>query len=243
MDLITNLLITLILSTVLTYFSYRMHLLTKDGAIATFAVGMVIGAFGSVNWLLILIAFALLGFAATKSGLTKKTEMGVQEGKHGERGYKNILGVGLPPCLFAILSSFVGDYHYTLMSIAFISTVAVAAADTVASEIGVKDPRVWMITTFKRCEPGMDGGVSVLGTVASLMAATVTSVIGWVLIFYTVFDPLILIPICAGMLGNILDSVIGATLETKGYVNKYENNCITGAIGALAGALVAVPLV
>ena len=43
----------------------------------------------------------------------------------------------------------------------------------------------------------------------------------------------------AGFIGCMLDSVVGATLETWGYVNKYGNNCITGIAGAAIGVLIA----
>ncbi len=203
-------------------------------------IGLIIGLLGSAYWLLLLIAFAVIAFAATLFGLTKKTEDGLQEGAHGERGYKNILGVGIPPCIIAVLSVIVGDSYDTLMSVAYVSTVAVAAADTVASEIGVRDPKVWLITTFKPCPPGTNGGVSVLGTLASLLAAMVTAILGWILVIHEPVNALVVIPVFSGMLGNILDSLFGAWFENKGYISKYENNCLTGILGAIIGALVAV---
>ena len=36
----------------------------------------------------------------------------------------------------------------------------------------------------------------------------------------------------AGVAGCMLDSVLGATLERRGIINKYSNNCITGILGA-----------
>ena len=39
----------------------------------------------------------------------------------------------------------------------FGSAIAVAAADTFASEFGCVDPRVRMITRMKKCEPGLNG--------------------------------------------------------------------------------------
>ena len=116
----------------------------------------------------------------------------------------------------------------------FISTITVASADTIASEIGIRDKKVYMITTFERTEPGINGGVSVLGTTISTVTALVIAVIGWVAITES-FSLLFLIPFAMGVLGNILDSVFGAVLENPGYISKYTNNCSTAMIGAFVG--------
>ena len=236
MELI-ELLIIIVLAGLLSIVAQYLDLLTYDGAIASLGIGLIIGLFGAVEWLLILIIFTGLGFAATLVGLAKKRSKGLQEGKRGERMYKNVIAVGIAPCLFAVLYFFVlGEDYYEMMSIAYLASIAVAAADTIASEVGVKDKRVWLITTFKRVEPGVDGGISVMGTLLALTAALVTTAIGWALIFGLTFEWMFFIPVAAGMAGCFADSVLGATLETKGYISKYINNAAT----ALFGALVAI---
>lgn len=234
MDIVITVALTLILSLM----SYKFDLLTKSGCIAAAFMGIIIGLFGSISWLFLLIVFALSGFAATLVGLSKKKEKGLQEGTHGERTYKNVLGVGLPPCIIAILNLATHDSYYTYMTIGYIASIAVAAADTAASEIGVKDPKVYLITTFKRVPVGTDGGISLFGTAISLFAAFIVSLIGWGVIYLS-FDWHIIIPTIAGLIGCILDSYVGATLETWGYVSKYGNNCITGVAGALIAVGVA----
>jgi uncharacterized protein (TIGR00297 family) len=228
-----ELLIIITLAGILSIFAQYLDLLTYDGAVASLAIGLVIGLFGSVDWLLILIIFTGLGFAATLLGLAKKRAKRLQEGRSGERMYKNVVAVGVTPCIFAVLCFILGDEYYTMMSIAYISSITVAAADTIASEVGVRDERVWMITTFKRVEPGVDGGVSVMGTLVALFAAVVTTIIGWLLIFGFTFNLLFFIPVIAGMVGCFADSVLGATIETKGYISKYTNNAVTALFGSL----------
>ena len=238
-ELWMELLAVLALSALLSLLAFKMDLLTKSGCVSAAVVGMIIGACGSLSWLILLIVFTLLGFAATLVGLSKKKEKGLQEGTHGERTYKNVLGVALPSCLFAIINLITQDSYYYLMMIGYISTIAVAAADTSASELGTKDPRVYLITTLKRVEPGTDGGISPFGTLVSLVASIVVSFIGWVVINGSLDDIFILIPMAAGFIGCMLDSVVGATLESWGYVNKYGNNCLTGIAGAAIGVLIA----
>ena len=230
---LSELLIIIILAGVLSIVAQYLDLLTYDGAIASLGIGLIIGLFGSVDWLLILIIFTGLGFAATLTGLAKKRAKGLQEGRSGERMYKNVVAVGIAPCVFAVLFYLLGESYYTMMSIGYISSISVAAADTIASEVGVKDRKVWLITTFKRVEPGVDGGVSVTGTAVALAAAVATTAIGWVLIFGMSFDLLFIVPVIAGMIGCFADSVLGATIETKGYISKYTNNAVTAMFGAL----------
>ena len=237
MEPLFELLVIIVLAGLLSILAEYLGLLTFDGAAASLVIGLIIGLFGSVDWLLVLIIFTGLGFAATMVGLARKRAKGLQEGLYGERMYKNVVAVGFVPCVLAVICSFIGGEHgeyYKIMSIAYIASIAVAAADTIASEVGVKDKRVWMITTFKRVEPGVDGGVSVMGTGVAIAASFITTAIGWLLIFGREIDLLLfLVPALAGVAGCLADSVVGATLETKGYVSKYTNNAMTALFGAL----------
>ncbi len=237
MDLMTQIVATVIVSLVLSLISYKLKLLTKDGTIATFAVGSTVGIFSSPAWFILLIIFTTSGLVATKVNFKMKMKDGLQEGKHGERTYRNVLGVGIPPCTIAVLAWLLNGQYDFEMGIAFISTMTVAAADTISSEIGVKDKRVWLITTFKRVEAGVNGGISVLGTVSSFAVSIIVGIIGWLLIFQTI-DVYVIIPIIAGMVGNFMDSIFGATLEDSGYISKYTNNCSTALIGAAFSILI-----
>ncbi len=234
----TGCLISFVLALCLSLVTYRFGLLTRSGCLAAFLIGFGIGALGSVWWLALLIVFALAGFAATLAGLSKKREKGLQEGEHGERNYKNILGVAVPPLVVAILNQ-VYPGHEWAFGVAYIATIAVAAADTAGSELGVKDPKVWLITTFRRVEPGTDGGVSVKGTMVSALASLVVSLIGYAFIMQTM-DVWVLVPAVCGVIGCIADSYVGATLETWGVVNKYMNNGMTGLLGGIIASLVCI---
>lgn len=227
---------TVILSAVLSIEAYKLQCLTKDGAVASFAVGSTAGVFGSLNAFFLLAVFVIAGFFATMRGIDRKKAQGLQEGERGERNWRNILGVGLPPVVVALMD-FVYPLDPTLFAVLFISTITVAGADTIASEIGVHDPKVYMITTFKRVEPGVNGGVSVLGTVVSTVVSLLIAALGWFAITGGL-DATLLIPFVAGVVGNLMDSVFGAVLENPGYISKYTNNCSTALIGAAFGAVV-----
>lgn len=224
------------LSFALSYLAYRFELLNLAGAIASLVVGLIVGFLGSIYWLLVLVAFTLMGFAATKAGFSKKKERGLQEGTKGERGAKNVLGVSIPAAIIALMYYYL-QWDFTMMGIAYIATIAVASADTAASELGTRDPRVRLITNLKKVPPGTNGGISIFGTLASLVGALAASAIGWVIIFGFSELSLFFIPVLSGFVGCMLDSFFGVTLEDQGHISKYSNNALTGLLGGIIAML------
>ncbi len=222
-----------VISAILSYEAYKLNSLTPDGAVASFAVGATVSILGSINAFFILTVFTVAGFGATMIGLGDKERAGLQEGRRGERTWKNVLGVGVAPVV-AVVVGYSGLIDGDGFAVLFVATLAVAGADTIASEIGVRDRKTYMITTFKECEAGVNGGVSVLGTSVSTVAALLIAVLGWFVITET-FSWLALIPFAMGVLGNVLDSVFGAVFENKGRMSKYVNNCSTELIASFVG--------
>ena len=222
-----------IISAIMSLEAYKLGCLTRDGAVASFLVGAFVGVFASINAFFLLAVFTIAGFFATMRDIGRKKAEGVQEGKSGERNWKNVAGVGIPPCLIVALAA-LGIIDQTMFAIMFVSTITVAGADTIASEIGVRDDRVYMITTGKKVEPGVNGGVSPLGTATSTVASLLIAILGWGVVTESL-GWMLLIPFAMGVLGNLLDSVFGAVLENPGYISKYTNNCSTALIGAVVG--------
>ncbi|MCQ5375202.1 MAG: DUF92 domain-containing protein [Methanomassiliicoccales archaeon] len=222
----------------LSILAYKFKLLSASGSIASIAVGLIIGWFGSITWLFILIVFVLLGFLVTKYKIKLKMARGLQEGKRGERTYRNVLANGFVPAIIALCSYSLNMQDEIITEIAYLSAISVAAADTTASELGVLSPRTYLITNFSRVEPGTNGGVSLAGTFWAIVAATFASVIGWFAIVPGMsIDGMVLIPIFAGVFGCMIDSVIGATLENRGFVSKLGTNVISMFAGAMIGVI------
>ena len=175
-----------------------------------------------------------MGFAVTKFRFQIKESKGLQEGKKGERTYRNVLANGLVPALVAIVAFATGTQDSVLAVTAYVSSVAVAAADTTASELGVLSDRTYLITTGERVAPGTDGGVSLNGTLWCIIASVIASYTGWLVILRQPFDPLFLIPSLMGVAGCMVDSLIGATLERRGVVGKLHVNFMSMAFGSVA---------
>ena len=116
------------------------------------------------------------------------------------------------------------------LAVAFLSYFSCCGGDTFASELGVlskSKPR--LITTFcrKEVEPGTNGGVSLLGVVASIFGGLVAAS-GWALGAYitsgvrTEILYALIIGAFGGFFGSFVDSVLGATVQYSGYCCERE---------------------
>ena len=235
--------------------SYHRKIFDLSGSLSALFVGMAIGICGSVLWLVLLLIFLVSSFAATKYRFEWKKAEGFQEGGRGERSWRNIAANGAIPTLIAV-ASFVSEavangdpdanlFPKDVASFLFVSAIAVAAADTAASEIGIIDPRVYMITTMKRVRRGVDGGISLTGMLVAFVAAAYSSAVAYVV--FAGFDTnllagprTLLIPMLCGFFGCQIDSLIGATWERRGKVGKLGNNFLSIGFGTLLALLFAV---
>lgn len=187
-----------------------------------------------------LYLFPVIAFAATKYRFREKEALGTQEGKSGERRFLNILGVSIIPVSISMVH-LIRNGDPVLLQVAFLSSVAVSTADTVASEIGPFARKTYMITTMERIRPGPDGGVSALGLAVSTIAAALFAAIGCILMLDQDVQHMavaVISIVAAAVIGNIADSLVGAVFESKGRITKYANNALTALMGAVAGFLI-----
>jgi uncharacterized protein (TIGR00297 family) len=213
-------------------------------------MGLLIGLFGSMLWLVLLLIFLVTAFAATRYKYSLKSEMGADEPKGGARGFASVLANGWVPMVVAVLSfgnPYVPTFPKDVAAVLFLTAISAAASDTIASELGVLSDKAYLITTGKRCKPGTNGGVSALGTSAAAAAALYTAIVGW-LVLRMFTDQLssfplwfLAIPVAMGFVGCQIDSVLGATLENRGFLNKDRVNILSiGAATLLALAVMSV---
>lgn len=222
--------------------SYWKNLLDTPGLVAAVGTGLIIGVLGDPAWLFVLLVYLVSSFVATRYRYQKKKEMGVAEGRRGERSWHNVVANGAPPALVAALWGLAPDVLPPESSgVLFLTAIAVAAADTLASEIGVLSPNATLIThPLRRVPPGTNGGVSLLGHGAALLAASYVAAIGYVV--FLVLAPatlpaqpcLLILPVLLGFAGCQLDSLMGATLERGGFMGKGGVNLVS--ISAMTAA-------
>ena len=233
-------LVALILMALL-FLSVRFKVLDTPGNLGSLGIGLIIGLYGGVVWLLLLQCFVILGFLGTKYKYHQKEKRGVAEKRGGKRGWYNVVANGLVPTFIAFFRTELGDVAFVM----FLSALSVATADTLASEIGVLSDKVYLITKpSQKIKPGIDGGVSLLGQQAALLGAFLITVAGLILfpLAHDQFEPSVLnflVPLTMGFTGCQIDSVLGATLEQRGYLGKGGVNFVSIALGSiLAGLLV-----
>jgi uncharacterized protein (TIGR00297 family) len=215
--------------------AYALKAASRSGAICGFWLGTAIYLGYGYKSFVLLFAFVLLGSVATRLGLAKKAALGVAEHRSGARSWREGLANLLAPACFAILV--ITTHHEPAFLIALVAALAEAAGDTISSEIGqwVSD-RAYLITTFKPVRAGENGGVSLSGTVAGFAASAAMVGLGLGLGLcgrYRFAGPGI--ALSAAVAGNLLDSLLGATLERRGLAtNGMVNFAGTSVAGGLA---------
>lgn len=214
--------ILLVIVGLLIYIKGALDLL---GSIFMIIMGIIIIFTAGVNWLLLIFTFLLLGLLVTKYKHKYKKEIGVYEGK---RSVKNVISNGIVPFVMAAFGNYAG----------FIGSIAVATADTLASEVGVVDKSPRLITNFKKVPPGTDGGISPLGTAAGVVGAGIIGIFAY--IFGISADPFnaLKIAVIAGTFGCFVDSILGAVLESRNYLTNEHVNLLATVAGALLGILI-----
>ena len=224
-----NLMVSFSIIIILTIVSEKFKVLDRLGVYAAAALGLLVGVLGHWTWLIILLGFLGSAHKATKWRFEEKAEKGLSESSDGHRSWGNVVANGGLPGLVAILAFLLDDHENGIWI--FAASVAVATSDTFASEIGCLDDRVRMITTFKKCEPGVNGGFSPNGQIAALVGSTVIGLLA----FLSEFNlELAFVVAAIGWLGCQVDSYLGALLENRGLMTKGTVNAAAITSGIIA---------
>lgn len=186
---------------------------------------------------------ALLGLTsvATRAGRARKERLGLAEERTGRSPAQVAANLGVAALLssevaqaWLIESRWFTTYGLSPVPIfaPMLAALAEAAADTVSSEIGqVFGGRPILITTFRRVDAGTDGGVSIAGTLAGIAAAAIVAAFGYISI-----SPgglaMASIAFCGGVFGLLFDSLLGATIEQRGWLNNDLVNFLSTASAA-----------
>jgi uncharacterized protein (TIGR00297 family) len=126
-----------------------------------------------------------------------------------------------------------GPSVFAHMQAPVLAALAEATADTVSSEIGQAiGGTPFLLTSFRRVSPGTDGAISAVGTLAGMGAAALIALVG---IPALSLDPAdVMCVLVAATAGLFFDSLLGATLERRGWIG---NDLVNFASTAVAAAL------
>ena len=215
------------------YTSYRLRVADISGLFSGAMIGIILIVFADVRWFLIMLTFFIIGAGATRYRYTEKEKLGVAQEHGGVRGYFNVFANGLVATAAAILYGVTGHPAFVAL---FMGSVASAAADTAASEIGVTGKTPYLITTLRPVPRGTNGGVTLRGEAAAITASVLVAAAAWAM---GVADPwMVVVTIAAGFIGTNVDSLVGATLENSGRIGNSGTNLAATFFGGLAGMLI-----
>jgi len=211
-------------------FSIWKKIVDVSGLISGFIVGFGIWLFFGWSFFVVVLLFHLSAAFFTKYKYDRKAKSGLAQEKGGARGWPNVFANGGVPLIAAILAGIVdllwgirAQLFTILLFFMFQGGIATMTADTIATETGLlakTKPR--LITNLKEeVEPGTSGGVTWLGEGGALTGSAIIGFTAWIL-YLLGFIPftfrlfgleIILVTIAGGMIGCLIDSIIGATVQ------------------------------
>jgi len=238
---------TLSLSFLLGLVAYKLRSATPGAALGGMAISASLMfatvAFPYVPWktgLVPVLVVLTLTSLATRLGRRHKENLGTAESRRGREASQVAANLGIAAIVSnPLVQSWLIEHGWIFtrgiapnpaMALG-LAALAEAAADTVSSELGqVLSGHPRMITTFRKAEPGTDGAVSLAGTAMGIISAGAVAAAGsWALDGGT---PLFAVSWAGGVFGLFFDSLLGATMERRGWINNDAVNFLSTASAA-----------
>lgn len=198
----------------LSWFVWKKKWLSLDGLFAALSLALALLLF-NIN-LSPLLLFFLLGSLSSKWNKEKNSDI-----KHGKARDKfQVLANGGVILLLPILNVLTGNrLGEDPLNVMVIAVMAAALGDTLSSEFGMKwGKNPWRLTTGKRVEPGLSGGVTWAGLMGALLGGLVMAVYYYAVHEQLVYERslfLLILVGLSGLIGSLLDSLLGDTIQEK----------------------------
>lgn len=206
--------------------------LTVTGALTGGCLAALLYKGAGITGIIMLGAFFVAGSAATAFGRKHKEQLGIAEKNKGQRNAWQVLANGGIAALAGLLA-WLYPQQAKLWQLAAAASLASASADTLSSELGsIYGRSFYNILTFKKDSCGLDGVISLEGTLWGIAGSALIASIFLIAYGYSV---LALWIVLAGFIGNMVDSLLGASLERKGWLKNDQVNFMNTLAGALVG--------
>ena len=212
-------------------------LLTLSGLLHACGLGVLI--WGTLGWqgYVVVMFYFLVGSAVTRIGMKEKEAAGIAEKRSGARGPENVWGSALTGAICALATLFVDEHYGSLLLLAYVASFATKLSDTTASEVGkAYGNRTFLITTLQPVARGTEGAVSLEGTLAGIIASVAIAFLGRGIGLIDLTG--VLFCVIAAFIATNLESVIGATLQSKvDWMTNEVVNFINTTIGAISAVI------
>ncbi len=211
-----KLLIGISLGILVSLAAWRLRSLSNSGAVAAAVTGGLILGLGGLPWAALLLTFFISSSALSKIFKRQKKSLGEKFAKGSQRDWGQVAangGLGTALVLLLALSGADSAVEGWLWA-AYAGALATVNADTWATEIGVLNPKPpRLITNWKMVEPGTSGGISVLGTLATIGGAALVGVSAALFSVAGARWSILLAATLGGVAGAFCDSLLGATVQ------------------------------
>ncbi len=208
-----------------------LNWLTLDGVVAAILFGIISYGLGGITGATVVLTFFISSSLLSKDMISEESLLDKKFRRDGLQVWSN----GFWFTLWTIIW-FLTELDF-FMTAAFAS-IAFANADTWASEIGghrVKG-KTYLISSFREVRPGSDGGISIVGTLATLSGAVLIALMFWLLNMETNIWLAVMIA-TAGFTGSFIDSWLGAKVQGK-KLNPFFRNLFARQISYVDNNLV-----
>jgi uncharacterized protein (TIGR00297 family) len=197
---------------------YAKQKLTISGAIASFVLGFIVLGFGHPLFYGLMMSFLFSSLLISKVLVQLIPNIKSYAKEHESRSWVNVVSNGSllgVSSIWYFLNPSLGILCFGIIS------MAVATADTWASEIGTLSYETpWTLIRRHQIQSGLSGGVTWLGLKASMGGSLFISLIalpvlisqsGWTVLTLIIFALISL----AGFGGSIVDSILGELFQAK----------------------------
>lgn len=232
---------SILIPSLLAFDSVKKKKLDHKALIVAFVLGFV-ETLSNLCMIATSVAFFLACTRASKFKQKSKVDLIEEDSRNiGRRNWIQVIangGVGLEVAILMLIErgpanempiNFLYDYFPSWLSLAFLGSMACACGDTLASELAPvlsSSEPVLVTNPLRRVPKGTDGGVTILGLFCSLLGGLVCGISYYILTIVTVDRnlletsppqwPLIVVGGVAGLLGSLIDSILGATVQFSG---------------------------
>lgn len=216
----------------------RQHVLTKRGLLHALFLGILLGTtVGLKGWGLCVLMFGV-GSGLTRVGRIQKEAAGIAEARGGARKPAQVWGAAGAAAISALLSYIFGvlgiDSLSRAMLLGYACAVAAKMSDTSASEFGkAYGKRAFLVTTLREVKPGTDGAVSIVGTIAGLVAAAIAGVYVY-MVGFTSYSGAVIV-VFAATIATTAESFVGAVWQKRWNMSNELVNFVQTSIAAMIG--------